>query len=711
MSGAKKVTVGYKYYIGAHMILCHGEIDNISQIYVDNRLAWSGTSTGGAISINSPNLFGGEKREGGVSGTIDLEMGASTQTKNSYLTSQLGSDIPAFRGVVGLVLRQVYIGMNPYLKQWRIRGKRIQKLTSGLTQWYSAKAAIGNDINPAHIIRECLTDTTWGMGYSSGDIDDVSFAAAADKLYSESFGLSLLWDKAINLDEFITNILKHIDGSLYVDRATGKFKLTLSRADYVIGSLLNLNEDNISRIENFNRKTISELNNQVTVIYWDITTGKDNSITVQDISLVQQQGTTIGTQIQYPGITNSTLASKVAARDLKALSTPLARCTVYANRAASSLNVGDVFKLTFAKYGISQIIMRVANIEFGALDNNIIKIDCVEDVFALGSAIYTPPPASSWVSPLVEPTACPFHSVTEATYYEMAQRVGDDDAQAIPATAGYIIATGVRPNYGTFNASINNDLGSGYEEAGTTEFCPTATLNGAISITETTVPINNAIDVDQVNAGTYAILNLEIIRVDSISSTSMTIARGCLDTVPVAHNTASRIYFIDEFCESNNVEYADGEVAKIKLTPISSLGELAIGSAPEQTVTIDARHYKPYAPGKLRLNGNAYPASIADGIDLVVTWAHRDRLLQTASVIDTEASSIGPEAGTTYSVYLYNASNTLISSQTGISGTTHTFTNATMGANYGNLTVKLKSVRDGIDSLQMHSWTFTRLSP
>ena len=28
--GSKEVTVGYKYYVGMHMILCHGPVDNIS---------------------------------------------------------------------------------------------------------------------------------------------------------------------------------------------------------------------------------------------------------------------------------------------------------------------------------------------------------------------------------------------------------------------------------------------------------------------------------------------------------------------------------------------------------------------------------------------------------------------------------------------------------------------------------------------------------
>ena len=116
MGKSKKVTVGYKYYVGMHMVLCHGPVDSVTAIEVDDRTAWSGAATGGSVSINAPDLFGGESREGGVVGTVDVMMGGTTQGRNDYLQSKLGSDIPAFRGVLSAILRQVYVGNNPYLK-------------------------------------------------------------------------------------------------------------------------------------------------------------------------------------------------------------------------------------------------------------------------------------------------------------------------------------------------------------------------------------------------------------------------------------------------------------------------------------------------------------------------------------------------------------------------------------------------------------------
>ena len=135
MGGISKAqTVGYKYYLGVHMVFCHGPIDKIIRIDFDDKTAWTGNATGGQITISAENLFGGQKREGGVSGAVDIDMGGDTQTPNSYLVSKLGSMVPGFRGVVSAVFRQVYLGMNPYLKRPSFWGQRILVRQNGIAQ-------------------------------------------------------------------------------------------------------------------------------------------------------------------------------------------------------------------------------------------------------------------------------------------------------------------------------------------------------------------------------------------------------------------------------------------------------------------------------------------------------------------------------------------------------------------------------------------------
>ena len=707
---SKKVTVGYKYYLGIHMVLCHGPIDKLVAIEVDNKTAWSGTSTGGQINIDEEELFGGEDREGGISGTVDLDMGGPAQTKNSYLQARLGSLIPAYRGVVSAVLNQVYIGLNPYLKRWAFWGERIHVRHNGTVQWYDSAAAIGNDMNPAHILRECLTDPNWGMGYPETDIDDTSFMAAADQLVTEQMGMSLLWDRSMSLEDFIKQVLKHIDASIYVDRTSGKFVLKLVRDDYVIGDLLVLDESSVDKITNFKRNTVSELVNAVTVVYWDAATGKNGSVTVQDIALAAQQQATINTTKQFPGFTNGELASRAASRVLKALSIPVASATVYANRAAASLNVGDVFVLSWPRYGLVQTVMRVANIELGSLESNLVKISCVEDVFAISSAVYAAPPPSEWTEPNNAPAPCPFHSVIEAPYWEVVQRQGETEAQAKAVDAAYIVATGVRPTDDATNSKLwTNPTNTGYEEAGTVDFCPTAVIDADVDYTDTVIPLTSSIDIDIVELGLYGVLGTEIVEVVAVSSTQMTVTRGCLDTIPQQHSSGERIFFSDAYYETDQVEYVQTEVARIKLLPTTAQGTLAIGSAVEQTETMVGRLSKPYPPGRLELNNEYYNDSIPGDQDLIVSWRHRDRLQQTATLVSSDFDGdIGPEANTTYNISLLTLGGSTIASQTGITGNTHTFTLAQMGANYGRLRIQLSSHRDGLTCLQTHDFEFTR---
>lgn len=703
-SGSKAQTVGYKYHLGAHLILCHGPIDKITKIEFDDKPAWTGNATGGPITIAAESLFGGEEREGGVSGDVDIDMGRDDQTPNSYLVSKLGEFVPGFRGVVGVIFKQLYIGMNPYLKNPAFWGQRILVRQNGIAQWYSAKAAIGQDMNPAHILRECLTDPDWGMGYPEADIDDATFTEAADQLHAESMGMSLLWDQSVEISEFIDNVLSHIDGSLFVDRNTGKFKLKLARDNYDIDDLLVLDEDSIEKITGFSRNTVGELINSVTVGYWDATTGKDNSVTVQDISLVASQQGVISTTKQFKGFTNGIIATKVAERELRALSSPLASGTLYCTRKAAALNIGDVFALSWPKYGITKIVMRVANIELGVIGSDTVKITAVEDVFALSSAIYSAPPNTGWVDPNNPPAPCLYHKVMEAPYWELVQRIGENDAEAVDSTSGYIVATGVRPTSDAGNAKIfSNYTGTGYQEAGTVDFCPTCTISADITEMQTVIPVSGFIDEDTVPVGAYACIGDELVVVTAVSTNSITIGRGVLDTVPVKHPSGTRIFFTDIYFDSDNIEYAVGETAKIKLLPTTAKGTLAVGSAPEQTVSIAARHYKPYPPGNFKINTEYYPNQTHG--PLVTSWAHRDRLQQTATLIDTTVGNIGPEVGTTYNISVETnpSSWTILRNTPSLSTTSWDWSTESTDVIDGQGSiqrVQLYSVRDSVQSYQ-----------
>ncbi|MFN3615205.1 MAG: hypothetical protein ACK4WC_11700, partial [Rubrimonas sp.] len=97
---------------------------------------------GGRIRIDKPDLFGGESREGGIVGDVDVLMGGPGQGPNDYLAAAMQGDVPGYRGLCSLVLRQVYLGINPYLKPWAVRVTRVLTGEAGAAQWYPETAAI-----------------------------------------------------------------------------------------------------------------------------------------------------------------------------------------------------------------------------------------------------------------------------------------------------------------------------------------------------------------------------------------------------------------------------------------------------------------------------------------------------------------------------------------------------------------------------------------
>lgn len=712
--GSKSVTVGYRYYAGMHLALCHGPVDSLNKIVVGERTAWSGALTSsGQIAINQPDLFGGDDREGGVVGAVDLVMGNAADGQNDYLASKLGANVPAFRGVVSLVLLQPQLSaMNPYIKPWSTELTRIIRRSDGSPQWYSDKAAIAGDMNPAHIIYECLTDRTWGRGYSSAEIDDASFRAAADTLYAESFGLSILWDQQQDIEAFIERILQHIDGSIYVSPRTGLFTLKLTRDDYDPATLLELNQTNVIRLESFERTLPEELVNQVTLSFHDRTTDKSVSISVQDIAGIERSlGEIKDAKVSYEGVANGALAARLAMRDLRQLSSTLAKITLVANRTAASLNIGDVFRFSWPELRIEQLILRVAQISYGTLADGRVRITCVEDVFGLPDAVYLAPAESGWVDPRQAPIAANFVSVSELPYWTIVHELTGESAAAqaeIDPNGGFLSVSAVRPSGAAINYAVLTRQGSAaFEKIGVGDFIPSCVLANDIGQTETVLNVLYGVDLDLVTLNSYAQLDGELVAVKAVNvaAGTVTVDRGVLDTVPAKHSAGARLYFVEDGQFYNTSQYLSGETVQAKVLPATGMGVLAEASAPTISYTFAKRQIRAYPPGKFRVNNLDYSVSYITG-EVTVSWAHRSRVLQTAYLVAQGEANIGPEPGTTYTVRIYGEAGTLKHTETGLTGTSWTYPMATEIAESGlnrpheKLTVKVEAVRDGHISWQ-----------
>lgn len=712
------VTIGYKYFAGMHIVACHGPVDSVSKILVGEREAWTGDVTSGQqIYIDKPDLFGGDKAEGGIVGLVDIAFGNNGQPRNDYLQSQQDITAPAYLGVLGFILRQIQLSsLSPYIKPWSFLVTRHPK------GWYEEKKAIGTNSNPAHIIRECLTNQQWGLGISASDIDDASFTAAADTLYTEGFGLSFVWYDPESVSDFIVSIGNHVDAVTFVHPSTGLFTLKLIRKDYAFGELIRLNQDTILNIEEYERPGPTELINEVTV-RWEDNNAKAAAITVHDLGALAANGDQPNaTTLDYAGVVDADVATLIAVRELIKLARPLLRVTLTAKRIAASLTVGSAFVFDWPDYGVEGVVMRVGQIEYGTPDDPTVRIVCSEDIFDNPSAVYLAPPVSGWVNTYGAPVDVTYKHHSEPTWWDIIHRIAGESAtlQAEFGTEGaMLMSAAVRPVGGMLNFQAWSRQGAAaYEQRGFGDFCPSAITVGALSQTTTTFEVTNEAEVSLVEPGTWFRITggakeeiCSFVSYDPVTH-MLVCNRAVLDTTPQTHPAGARLWFSEYYdFIGDEQRYLESETLDVKLLPVGSAAVLDLASASNFNYTFTARHMRPYPPGNVLVNAVGYPTSVTG--DLTITWAHRDRLSQTAYLVTQGEASIGPEAGTTYTIRIYNAQSagTLIRTYTGLAGTSQVYTVAqatadNLGVAPTNLRIEIEAVRGTYVSQQYQSRAF-----
>jgi hypothetical protein len=722
--GGGEQTVGFRYFMGLHMGFCHGPVDAVLEIRAGGRSAWTGTATAnGAISINAPDLFGGEEREGGLSGTADVMMGGATQAANAYLSGQQGGTQPGYRGILGIVYRGLVACNNPYIKPWSVRARRVLSGWDGPV-WNSANAEVilpGGLIaaNPAHIVYEALTNRRWGNGYPAARLDAATFVQAAATFKAEGMGLCLVWQQQAPVESLLQQVMDHVGAAVGEDPRTGLIRLRAIRQDYTISSLEVFSDaaGNVIDIESFERAAPTDCTNEITVRFEDQASGQTGSVTVQNLASVQAQGRVTAAVTEYPGLPTAALATRVALRDVTAATACLARVRMRVTRDGYGLLPGDVIAFSWPELGVTLMPLRVGRVDYGSLTNGVITIDAVQDVFGMPATTYVSPQTPSWTEPSRVPVAATAITAFEVTYRDLVRTLGQSAVSALDVNAGYLLTAAARPQGLALNYALETRVGSAdYASAGNGEWTPTGVLAAAIGPGDTSITLAAPVDMTLVAVGQAAWLNGEIVRVASIdgAGTGLTLGRGCADTVPRAHPSGARLFAYQVLSGVDPIEYATGEAVQARIRTRTTGGLLETASSPTVTTTMAQRASRPYPPGGLRLNSVAYPVSITGA--LTVSWVHRDRPGQSDQLIDTSVGSIGPEAGTTYTVTLYgNDGTTVRRTASGLTGTSYAWTTETADCGFSpgvlnsSVRVRVKAVRGGIDSWQEHDYTVTRV--
>ena len=497
-----KTTIGHRYFLGMVFGICWGYVAHedktrLLEILIDNRSAWTpaivppdGNGNGilnGAddpIIINRPTLFGSEKQEGGVRVEgywycgVDLTTpSVSNQVANTYWEAQRSVVMPNYKDLAYFVwhgpgfgnLGGAYggkksgmIGNAPRLWPIAFKVSRYPRLlTEGVLSNEMSDIPFLDSppidsyvhANPVDAMYECLTSTQWGAGISTAHIygglgggTELQFADAAVEVYLEGLAFDYLWTTASPVEEMIAEILRYVDAAIWTDPADGLIKMKLARDDYTLVSLTSLTNDDLIEIESFTRGSWRDTKNEVRISFPDQsrTDYEMNTATWRSPANYQIQGANEPAEITFRGCPSLILANRLAAREGRVTSTPLARLKAKIDRKAWELHPCSVFKFSWPEQGITDMVMRITTMALGTLQEGTITISAVEDVFKAGAATYSPSTSTIWTDPLGgNAVDAPHAAVGEIAYWFQRDNVPRAFGMAEQPDATHISYDGV----------------------------------------------------------------------------------------------------------------------------------------------------------------------------------------------------------------------------------------------------------------------------
>lgn len=688
------------------------------------------TRTGFSISLGQ-NIFSVDGTVSGHIGTAHSEVAFSNRRINFTIstgTTQFqNGDVftivlvhshaaPAYKNICYAVMERMYVGTSAYPKPIRFIVRRCpDPFAQG-----AGVANINGNANGVLAIYDLMSNAFYGRGITAAKFDVSSFMATAVVIAAEGLGLSFQIDAEDTADTIIGEILRHIDGVVYTDPATGLWTLKLARADYDPATIPVLDPSAIESID-FARGSWAETTNSLVIAYLSRAANfNDRTVFVYDRANISASGQVRSKSIDFKYVADRTTASLIGMRALKTMGFPIGKLKIGANRKAWNYRMGGVFKLNWPPLGIVGMIFRITHIGYGQVSDGHITIDSVEDIFGIQNTAFVSPPESGWVNPLGAPAAPSQQRLFEAPYPFLTEA-------ALPL-GRYAMGLAARGDASSKSFQVWNVETTPVESVDFADFTPIGTLTALYAIGaafDTTVgfTLQNLLDTDAIATltdGDFAagkllvLIDDEILACQTVTTGVGTLAisniiRGVLDTLPAPHAINSVVWFISQgTVTTRSVPVLSDITMSSKLLPENSFGVYPIGSATQLNLATNSRYLRPFPPGNLRIGALAWgiiPATVTG--DLVMTWAIRNRLTQSLMVRQDAGDFDSGEPGQTFTVKIYIA-NVLIHTFVGI-GTGYTYTAIARVTDDPDITKAVKieifSNANTLDSLFAQSFT------
>lgn len=360
-----------------------------------------------------------------------------------------------------------------------------------------------------------------------------------------------------------------------------------------------------------------------------------------DIGNLTIQGRAVTMTIPRLLFTNNTNAVWAGTLTLQGASYPYAAISFAANRDAFKLEVGDCFKFSYAKYGITNMVCRVLSIQEESPQSEVINIVAMEDIFSVSTAV------AGYTQPIRRPIAAPIYDLTPLTHMRMLEvpyaAIKRDDVVLLP------IACRAKDTDIGFYVYMSLDEGASYSLIGTQKrFSPYGTLVADYAADTYTIDSDVGFDIEFVKGAelietstwanvfagraNLALLGDELISfvtITPVTATRYTISdviRGRYGTQKVAHSASEAFYFLGSYSGYTTMENSEafaGITRKFKFLPynVASTGEISDATA--ITYPITGLAATPYQPINFNANGRSSYSEYTT--DVVLTWSARKR--------------------------------------------------------------------------------------
>jgi len=343
------------------------EVDSFVEFYVDDEVI----TLDGTGNVTSPTRYDGKLR-------LKLHLGASDQIADADLVSEVPEWTSNHRlqGIAYVYARlafdaDVFPNGVPTITA-KIKGKKVYDPRTLTTVWSA---------NPALCLRDYLTSSTYGLGESIDNIDDVAFTVAADVCENldyptltggDKFSCNGAFTTAVTPYVFLNNIMTSMAGT--IGYSQGKWRV---KPAYYTTPVLDLNEDDLrssislstrhSRRDNFNtvKGTFkgTETNWQVTD-YPEVTNAFFVSEDNDQVSVID---------LDLPFTSSSVEARRVARIALERNRQQLTISASFGLKAFN-LQVGDIITLSNVRFGWTTKEFEVTSWTFGLTGENDLQV-------------------------------------------------------------------------------------------------------------------------------------------------------------------------------------------------------------------------------------------------------------------------------------------------------------------------------------------------